>query len=670
MPTCGKVQATRWSHPAVSRTLTTFARQACLAGRVVWSFSAKVEGNSKKDEWQPLAFAEFHTTLYPLVSECFPMVSLSRAGGGRVNRIAVCVGGLACLFGLAAMLITLSGHDYAYFLPRLHDNHLFYGASGLALKEYSASFCAGIFEFANPQSLALSLPQLLSSVFGPLLGMQFTFVIMSATAGFGLYFCARHAGLASMPAGIAATMMAFNGFLITRLVVGHVTFFNFAMVPMIAALLLYGVGHASQRRFVQAFALGGGASLLAVSTVYGGGGVILPQMSLAVVLILLVCGGFAVGARYWLAFYGAVSLMALLMASPKLEAMLAVTGELTRTQYPLPGIGLLDIPMLIFQTLFWIPDAGGLSESFQNVELLFDFHEWNFTVTPGWILLVIAGILAGRRAGRESFASRWRPTPRILILIFLLILPIALNVYHPVWNQFLKTVPVLESSSSMLRWLVVYPPLLCLLAGWSWRHLEDLRAPPLLALMICLGVIHYQAISQNLTPGQMYQKETILSAWSQPRPSPVSEVGAPIRTNADGSRQPIYDSNFDHMFTTGVSNVLCYEPLFGYRLEKLPIRHVRLGSIERPDDGGRLGLKNPACYVYPAENSCAPGDHFKTGQMADMRRLVAYESPNLEISGARRILNLIALVTLSLALLLTACTTTVSFRTATGRSNQ
>jgi hypothetical protein len=81
-------------------------------------------------------------------------------------------------------------------------------------------------------------------------------------------------------------------------------------------------------------------------------------------------------------------------------------------------------------------------------------------------------------------------------------------------------------------------------------------------------------------------------------------------------------------------------------------------------------LKNPACYVYPAENSCAPGDHFKTGQMADMRRLVAYESPNLEISAARRILNLIALVTLSLTLLLTACTTTVSFRTATGRSNQ
>ena len=138
----------------------------------------------------------------------------------NTNKAIVCFAGLVCLYGLAKMLVTLSGHDYAYFLPRLYDNHLFYEVNGLGFKEYSASFCAGIFEFANPQSLALSLPQLFSNVFGPLSGLHFTFVMMSASAGIGLYACARYAGLAPMPAGIAATMLAFNGFLLTRVVIG------------------------------------------------------------------------------------------------------------------------------------------------------------------------------------------------------------------------------------------------------------------------------------------------------------------------------------------------------------------------------------------------------------------------------------------------------------------
>lgn len=585
-----------------------------------------------------------------------------KAGDGTADGLIACLAGLACLFGLAAMLITLSGHDYAYFLPRLYDNHLFYGVNGLAVKEYTASFCAGIFEFANPQSLALSLPQLLSSAFGPLLGMQLTFVLMSAMAGMGLYVCARFAGLGPMPAAISATMMAFHGFLISRMVVGHVTFFNFAMVPMIAGLLLHGVDHASQRRLVQAIACGGGASLLAVSTVYGGAGVILLQIVLAVVLILIVCGGFSVGVRYWLTFYGALSVLALFMAAPKLEAMLAVTGNLTRTQYPLPGVAPVDMPAMLFQTLFLIPDAGSLSDKLQNAELFFEFHEWNFSVTPVWLVLVGAGLIIGRRAGQKGNASGWRPTPRRMVLIVLMCLPIALNVYLPVWNQFLKTVPILDSSINMVRWLVVYTPLLCLLVGWSWRHLDRLRALPLVALMLCLGAIHYQVISNRLAPDQSYDRDIILSSWGNGRPPVIDQVGAPIMTAADGTRRPVHDTNFDHMFTLGRSNVLCYEPLFGYRLEHLPTRHVRLGSIGQPDQGGRLGLKNPACYVYPAENACATGDHFTRRQAPDMESLVVYGDPGLAVSSGRRVANVLALVILPLTLLLTGATVLMSFR--------
>ena len=77
----------------------------------------------------------------------------------RLTMIIVTLISVTTLFFLSHHLIMLTGHDYAYFLPRLLDNHLFYTANGFRWKEYTASFCAGIFEFANPQSLTLSLPQ-------------------------------------------------------------------------------------------------------------------------------------------------------------------------------------------------------------------------------------------------------------------------------------------------------------------------------------------------------------------------------------------------------------------------------------------------------------------------------------------------------------------------------
>ena len=68
----------------------------------------------------------------------------------RLTIIILSLISLMGLFVLSHRLIKLTGHDYAYFLPKLLDNHLFYSANGFSWKEYTASFCVGIFEFANP----------------------------------------------------------------------------------------------------------------------------------------------------------------------------------------------------------------------------------------------------------------------------------------------------------------------------------------------------------------------------------------------------------------------------------------------------------------------------------------------------------------------------------------
>ena len=585
---------------------------------------------------------------------------LSSKISDRDKRLIIVLGlSVLMLAMLARLLITLNGHDYSYFLPRMLDNHLFYAANGLQIKEYTASFCAGIFEFANPQSMALSLPQLLSGLVGLELGIHLTYVIAAAASGLGLYGCARYAGMNRMPAAVAGLLMGLGGFLLTRFVVGHLAFFNIGFAPLIAMLLLGGVRHLDGRRIAQAAIYGGLASLLATSVVYGGAGVMLLQITAMVMLLVLVCGVFNVRWPAWLTFYGLVSFAAFMMSGPKLEAMLAVTANLPRDFYPLPGFSPADLLPALFQTVVWVPDSESLNEALRNRKFRLDWHAWNYSVSPLWIFLVAGGLYLGRKAGLAHLDEARRMVTasplRTILVALLLLLPLVLNLYTPEWNRVLKSTPVIGSSSNMARWFVLYMPLLCLVAGWSWRHLEGVRLGPLVALLACLGALQFYIHNDRLAAEvSTYNSALVTGPWHDGGVQKIDRVGAPIETTKDGKRRPIQATNFDHIFIEGVSNALCYEPMFGYRLESLDRKYLRISGLRNADQGGRLPMKNPACYVYPKENDCRPGDHFRREQALRLELLTAYGDPGAATSSLRSVLDLVAGLSIPATVLIVA----------------
>jgi hypothetical protein len=96
----------------------------------------------------------------------------------------------------------------------------------------------------------------------------------------------------------------------------------------------------------------------------------------------------------------------------------------------------------------------------------------------------------------------------------------------------------------------------------------------------------------------------------------------------------------------GGSQLLCYEPLFGYALEKFPIRTLHPGSILAVHEG-YLNLKNPACYVYPLENACEPGEHFFVDQQEVAKAFSAYKPLPFRLPAwqkAANVFNLLAAV--------------------------
>ena len=132
------------------------------------------------------------------------------------------------------------GHDYALFLPHLLDGYYWYLENGLwEVPWFTPSFCGGIPVFANPQTPYFSLPQVFTLWLDPLRSVQLTLFALAVAAFWGTYLLARRVFETSVAAGLlAATIFMFNGFFVTRIVTGHLSYHAFALLPWLALFCL------------------------------------------------------------------------------------------------------------------------------------------------------------------------------------------------------------------------------------------------------------------------------------------------------------------------------------------------------------------------------------------------------------------------------------------------
>jgi len=82
-------------------------------------------------------------------------------------------------------------------------------------------------------------------------------------------------------------------------------------------------------------------------------------------------------------------------------------------------------------------------------------------------------------------------------------------------------------------------------------------------------------------------------------------------------------------------------------MEAFPRKTLRPGPALESRDGV-LNLKNPACYVFPEENGCSPGDHFASAQLREARAFTRYEPIAFVASTWQRLANAVTLCALVL----------------------
>jgi hypothetical protein len=201
----------------------------------------------------------------------------------------------------------------------------------------------------------------------------------------------------------------------------------------------------------------------------------------------------------------------------------------------------------------------------------------------------------------------------------------------------------------------MYIPLLILLSCTSFDKVKWLTTHRFILGLggILLVLLNVLILDRSFYAKQNYSPLLISAAYQN-----LKSGGLRPEISLMGSRM-IYQTeqvNFivegNELFIAGCSNINPYEPLFGYRRENFPRKQLVEGEAMKEVEGGFLNIKNPACFVFPSENHCRPGDHFTTKQNEAAAQFINYHQFPFSIPLIQRISNFITLLSLISTILL------------------
>lgn len=531
------------------------------------------------------------------------------------------------------------GDDYEYFMPLLLAGKYWIAQNGVfAVPRFSPAFCGGLPFLANPQSIFYSVPQALSLFLSPAASLFYTTIAFAGAGAIGTYALMRRRFAVSVPASaLSAVIFLFNGFLLHRMAIGHVTYHAFGLTPLLCYVLLRPCKSGTSRRQAALDAIGATAiagAILAYFVFAGAANIVVPLGLTCIAVWLIHALVRTPVASFWTVGAAASAIGAVAAAAKLAPAAIFIL------HFPRPhDIALIGNPVSLLHAIlpgfflpFLLPDhLWGLGK-----------HEFEFGVGLVPPLLILAAYDRNRLV-RLIRHGRTVSLVKLAALLLLLALPIALNSGGPGYAVWLKKLPYINENVVLIRWFFI--DLMPLILGAGLALDSVIKSPERRASAAIIGML-----------------VTILPSLIVDRPvyDQLAYDAASVMAAADLLRQGasppaisrIADGNFgtrNDGLVTGQTNFPCYEPLFGYQLETFP-PGLTAGPILSGAPGG-VHLRNPACYIYGSENGCAPGDSFTDAQAADESAFASYRPFTYVMPSWQKAADLISLLGLMTILL-------------------
>ncbi len=354
------------------------------------------------------------------------------------------------------------------------DQHLFYHASArvslLTFNEFplwTPYYCGGNVLLANPQSPFLSPFFLLVLLFGAVAGLKLEALAYLAIGLLGTFLAARKLGCSNPASILAAVVFMFGSWFALRVVVGHTTFFPFALLPLVFLFYMNSVSSAASataaadlpRRIRWAV-----AAAITLSIMFLSGGIY--PFYAAVLLLVSYSLLDSVGMRKIapVAAVSAILLFAVLLSSVKLLPVVDfASGVTAEKDAQLTSAGIVyksllsrgqSIPEKDLETgRDLVPEGRQKDLDTLAGKIPWSWHEYSAYVGIIPLLLAALSIVALRR--------NWK---LIVSAVFFLVLAFGTHLPFGLW-QLLRQLPFFGALHGPSRFIIVFVFLAALLAA-------------------------------------------------------------------------------------------------------------------------------------------------------------------------------------------------------------
>jgi hypothetical protein len=346
-----------------------------------------------------------------------------------------------------------------------------------------------------------------------------------------------------------------------------------------------------------------------------------------------------------------------LLSLSKISASIFFLKNFERINQPLFFENTHDYIYSTLKSLFFFPDSVHFNETVTNkaISSSIGVHELEFGITIVPLLAILLFFVNFKKI--INLQSIYK---LILLSVFILIIPLCLNTGYFSINKIWSSIPVIGSTWVQIRWNILYivPLIIFSLAIFnltSFIKKNNYFVAILIFVVVIQNIIYDKKYYHNqfYNPENMIQFSKVISD-DDVRKYSIKKISTYIYKNDKIIRKP----RNDH-FKNEASSYFCYQPIFGYGLEKFPKKNLSFdkkfyisndislltGDVQLNKSKENFNFLNPSCFLFPNENECKPGDLFRKDQENNLFNFLKYKKIIFKKNIIQNISDYISLIT-------------------------
>ena len=549
----------------------------------------------------------------------------------------------------------LLGHDYEYFIPSFIFGKIWFLNNFLSVPWFTPSICCGIPFYADPQSMYYSIPQIIFLIFNPILSVKLIFLFLSALSYMGMFLLVnKNFKFDIYTSLLCASLFLFNGFFVYRAISGHVAYLSYIFIPIYCFFLIQS--YENQLKNKSSFVYLILSSIIFANFFHSGSGPIILIILISILSVLSFYSLFIQSLKIFARFVLSVFL-GILISLSKITAVLFFLNNFPRNYPTTEFHSFFSFVKTFFLSFFVQPDQEYFNDNLTSM-FPFGLHEIEFGVSLVPLILIFFIFFLNKKKFKLNYQSIYFFS--LIIIIFLI--PVLLNVNFLNQFQLIQKIPILNSTWVQSRWMAVYILPIIIVSGLIVRNLDFNTTQKKYLTIFFISILLVQNFMRDnnwhFNEARHYNVEKANNFSMSISKNKKFEIFGPAILMNQNNTPKIVNNKNDMSFYNGFSPLTCYQPIFGYGLEKLNAKKIIFGSKEVFSDNSYLLYSNkfdnkdnhfaffkPSCFLFPKANNCLPGDLFKVSEKEKLIKFTTYKKFDFKQNKLQIISNYISILT-------------------------